>query len=62
MTEYKGYYLTGDSGYFDKDTGYLNIMARIDDVINTAGHRLSTAQIEEVILQNKNIVECVLSY
>jgi propionyl-CoA synthetase len=37
-----GYYETGDCGYFDKD-GYLNIMTRIDDVINTAGHRLSTA-------------------
>ena len=42
MKAYPGFYLTGDAGYFDED-GYLNIMARIDDVINTAGHRLSTA-------------------
>jgi len=37
-----GYYITGDCGYFDDD-GYLNIMTRLDDIINTAGHRLSTA-------------------
>ena len=37
-----GYYTTGDAGYFDEN-GYLHIMSRVDDVINTAGHRLSTA-------------------
>lgn len=42
LTEVPGYYLAGDCGYFDDD-GYLNVMTRIDDIINTAGHRLSTA-------------------
>jgi propionyl-CoA synthetase len=42
LTEAPGYYQSGDCGYFDKD-GYLNVMTRLDDVINTAGHRLSTA-------------------
>lgn len=42
LTEFPGYYQTGDAGYFDKD-GYLNIMTRTDDVIQVAGHRLSTA-------------------
>jgi propionyl-CoA synthetase len=41
-----GYYTTGDAGYFDED-GYLNVMTRLDDIINTAGHRLSTAGMEE---------------
>lgn len=59
MSAYKGYYLTGDAGYFDED-GYLNIMSRIDDVINTAGHRLSTAQMEEVLLGNDKIAEAAV--
>ena len=59
MKAYDGYYLTGDAGYFDDD-GYLNIMARIDDVINTAGHRLSTAQIEEVLIGNDLIAEAAV--
>lgn len=42
LADSPGYYIAGDSGYYD-DMGYLNIMARIDDIINTAGHRLSTA-------------------
>jgi propionyl-CoA synthetase len=42
MTETPGYYTTGDAGYFDSD-GYLNVMTRLDDIISTAGHRLSTA-------------------
>lgn len=46
LAQCPGYYLTGDSGYFDKQ-GYINIMARTDDVINTAGHRLSASAIEE---------------
>lgn len=54
-----GYYETGDCGYFDKD-GYLNIMTRLDDVINTAGHRLSTAQMEEVLLKHEDIVEAAV--
>lgn len=40
-----GYYTSGDAGYFDND-GYLNVMTRLDDIINTAGHRLSTASME----------------
>lgn len=48
MTESPGYYVSGDAGYFDQD-GYLNVMSRLDDIINTAGHRLSTAQMEEVL-------------
>lgn len=59
MSAYKGYYLTGDAGFFDED-GYLNVMARIDDVINTAGHRLSTAQMEEVLLSNDSIAEAAV--
>ena len=56
MTEHPGYYTTGDAGYFDEN-GYLHIMARIDDVINTAGHRLSTAQMEEIINGHDAIAE-----
>ena len=49
LTTFPGYYETGDAGYKDAD-GYLYIMARTDDVINVAGHRLSTGQLEEVWL------------
>ena len=51
-----GYYTTGDAGYFN-DNGYLHIMTRVDDVINTAGHRLSTGRFEEVINEHPLIVE-----
>lgn len=51
-----GYYSTGDAGYFNEN-GYLHIMTRMDDVINTAGHRLSTGRFEEVINEEENIVE-----
>ena len=51
-----GYYTTGDAGYFN-DNGYLHIMTRVDDVINTAGHRLSTGRFEEVINEHPHIVE-----
>lgn len=51
-----GYYTTGDAGYFN-DAGYLHIMTRMDDVINTAGHRLSTGRFEEVINEHPSIVE-----
>ncbi|KAL4482461.1 hypothetical protein ABPG72_001437 [Tetrahymena utriculariae] len=54
-----GYYLADDSGCFDED-GYLNVMARIDDVINTAGHRLSTGSMEEALLKHDNIVEAAV--
>lgn len=59
MTETPGYYTTGDAGYFDKD-GYLNVMTRLDDIINTAGHRLSTAAMEEVLLTHPSISEAAV--
>ncbi|KAL4481347.1 hypothetical protein ABPG72_010500 [Tetrahymena utriculariae] len=59
LSDSPGYYLAGDSGYFD-ETGYLNVMARIDDIINTAGHRLSTAAMEEALLKHPNIVEAAV--
>ena len=56
---YDGYYFTGDGGYYDED-GYLYIMGRIDDVINVAGHRLSTGAMEEVIAQHADVAECAV--
>ena len=56
---FKGYYFTGDGGYIDKD-GYLYIMGRVDDVINVAGHRLSTGSMEEVISQHPDVAECAV--
>jgi len=50
------YYITGDAGYFD-EAGYIHIMSRIDDIINVAGHRLSTGRIEEVINSVPGVVE-----
>jgi propionyl-CoA synthetase len=59
LEETPGYYTTGDAGYFDSD-GYLNVMTRLDDIINTAGHRLSTAGMEEVLLGNTKISEAAV--
>ena len=59
LTEYPGYYLTGDGGRFDVD-GYLFVMGRIDDVINVAGHRLSTGAIEEVLATHPSVAECAV--
>jgi len=59
LNHYKGYYLTGDAGFKDSD-GYLWIMSRIDDVINVAGHRLSTGAFEEVIASHPDIAECAV--
>ena len=56
---YPGYYLTGDGGYVD-DEGYVYIMGRVDDVINVAGHRLSTGQMEEVVAGNAAVAECAV--
>ncbi len=56
---FDGYYFTGDGGYFDED-GYLYIMGRIDDVINVAGHRLSTGAMEEVISKHPDVAECAV--
>lgn len=54
-----GYYFTADSGYIDKD-GYVFIMGRVDDVINIAGHRLSTGAMEEVIAKHPDVAECAV--
>lgn len=56
LTETPGYYTTGDAGLIDEN-GYLHIMTRVDDVINTAGHRLSTGRLEEVINEHPSVVE-----
>jgi len=56
LTEFDGYYSTSDSGYIDAD-GYAYVMARTDDVINVAGHRLSTGQMEEVVARHKDVAE-----
>ena len=59
LNQFPGYYLTGDAGYKDED-GYLFIMSRTDDVINVAGHRLSTGAIEEVLASHPNVAECAV--
>ncbi|MEM8791882.1 MAG: propionyl-CoA synthetase [Pseudomonadota bacterium] len=59
MTTYPGHYETGDAGIMDED-GYLYIMARTDDVINVAGHRLSTGQMEEVLAGHTDVAECAV--
>ncbi len=59
MNPFPGFYLTSDGGYADED-GYLFIMGRVDDVINVAGHRLSTGEIEEVIAQHPDVAECAV--
>jgi propionyl-CoA synthetase len=59
LARYPGYYLTGDAGYRDED-GYLFIMSRIDDVINVAGHRLSTGAMEEVLAGHPDVAECAV--
>lgn len=57
LTEFPGYYSSGDGGYIDED-GYLFIMGRTDDVINVAGHRLSTGEMEEVLAAHPAVAEC----
>ena len=59
LSEHPGYYLTGDGGRIDED-GYLFVMGRIDDVINVAGHRLSTGAIEEVLATHPAVAECAV--
>jgi propionyl-CoA synthetase len=59
LSRYPGYYLTGDGGYRDAD-GYLYVMGRIDDVINVAGHRLSTGEMEEVLASHPAVAECAV--
>jgi len=59
LSDFPGYYTSGDGGYFDED-GYLFVMGRTDDVINVAGHRLSTGEIEECISSHPDIAECAV--
>ncbi|MEO1952044.1 propionyl-CoA synthetase [Thioclava sp.] len=59
LEQFPGYYETGDAGYVDED-GYLYIMARTDDVINVAGHRLSTGAMEEVLAGHSDVAECAV--
>jgi len=59
LCEHPGYYLTGDGGHLDSD-GYLFVMGRIDDVINVAGHRLSTGSIEAVLAAHPAVAECAV--
>ena len=59
LNHFPGYYETGDAGYIDED-GYLYIMARTDDVINVAGHRLSTGAMEEVLAGHDDVAECAV--
>jgi len=56
---FPGYYFTSDGGYVDDD-GYVYIMGRVDDVINVAGHRLSTGEMEEVVATHKDVAECAV--
>jgi propionyl-CoA synthetase len=59
LVKHPGYYLTGDAGYRDED-GYLYIMSRVDDIINVAGHRLSTGAMEEVLSAHPDVAECAV--
>ena len=59
LAEYPGYYKTADAGFMDED-GYLSIMARTDDIINVAGHRLSTGGMEEVLAGHPDVAECAV--
>lgn len=59
LDPYPGYYFTGDGGYIDEE-GYIYIMGRVDDVINVAGHRLSTGGMEEVIARHPDVAECAV--
>ncbi|CAH6810778.1 propionyl-CoA synthetase [Vibrio chagasii] len=59
LSQFPGYYVSGDGGYLDED-GYLFIMGRIDDVINVAGHRLSTGEMEEIVGGHPAIAECAV--
>jgi propionyl-CoA synthetase len=60
LSQYPGYYFTGDEGIKDED-GYIFVMGRVDDVINVAGHRLSTGEMEELIAGHPDIAECAVT-
>lgn len=59
LTDFPGYYFSGDGGYRDEE-GYVFITGRMDDVINVAGHRLSTAEMEEVVAGHPDVAECAV--
>jgi propionyl-CoA synthetase len=59
LTQHPGFYLTGDAGYKDEDD-YIYIMSRVDDIINVAGHRLSTGAMEEVLSSHPDVAECAV--
>jgi len=59
MREHEGFYTTGDGGRIDED-GYLHVMGRVDDVINVAGHRLSTGAMEQVVAAHPDVAECAV--
>ena len=59
LADYPGYYKTGDAGYMDED-GYIYVMSRTDDIINVAGHRLSTGGMEEVLANHPAVAECAV--
>jgi propionyl-CoA synthetase len=59
LTEFPGYYKTSDAGYLDDD-GYVYVMGRTDDIINVAGHRLSTGGMEEVLASHPDVAECAV--
>jgi propionyl-CoA synthetase len=59
LSAYPGYYQTGDAGYID-EAGYVFVMGRTDDIINVAGHRLSTRAMEEVLTSHPDVAECAV--
>ena len=59
LSSFEGYYATGDAGYIDED-GYIFVMSRTDDIINVAGHRLSTGGMEEVLAGHSDVAECAV--
>jgi acyl-coenzyme A synthetase/AMP-(fatty) acid ligase len=59
LQHFQGYYTSGDGGYKDSD-GYFYVMGRVDDVINVAGHRLSTGEMEEIIATHPDVAECAV--
>ena len=59
LTEFPGYYKTSDAGYKDED-GYIFVMGRTDDIINVAGHRLSTGGMEEILASHTDVAECAV--
>jgi propionyl-CoA synthetase len=59
FSEFPGYYKTSDAGYLDED-GYVYVMGRTDDIINVAGHRLSTGGMEEILASHSDVAECAV--